>query len=132
MTTKQERFAEFLRRLAAAPAAGSYQAARQLLDATLNAVEDELSGAPFNLDKAPNDGRMYPVLDDNVFDYEHDPRIKALRSLGHWTLIAPNGAITICKRNRRRTGADKYGDLELEKPGTDGKGVEEWSKSRSS
>ena len=114
MTTKRERFAEFLSRLAAAPAVGSYLAARQLLDTTLNAIEDELSDVHFNPDNWRDDGRMYPVQDDNISPDKTNPNIMKLKSRGHLTFIAPNGAIEIKERG---------GPVLFEKPGTDGKGV---------
>lgn len=59
--TKQERLAEFLRRLMAAPAASSFdEAYRQLCD-ILNAVEDELTSIPFDPANWQTDGRMYPA-----------------------------------------------------------------------
>ena len=57
---KAERFAEFLRRLRAAPAASSFTEAFRQLGDILNAVEDELTSIPYDPANWQNDGRMYP------------------------------------------------------------------------
>ena len=114
---KAERIAEFFRRIAALPALADQACARRVLDATLNMVEDELSGVAFNPDNWRTDGRMYPVEDDNAADVEGHPGVLALRSRGHETFIAPNGAIEI-----RESTTDK---VVFTKAGADGKGV--WS-----
>ena len=62
--SKAERLAEVMRRLDCAPAASSFEAAFELTSETINAVEDELSGIPFDMavsmDQSRTDGRMYP------------------------------------------------------------------------
>jgi len=112
---KQVRFAEFIRRLSLLPAASSHDEARSLIDQTLNRVEDELSGVPFDPEHWKTDGRMYPVQDDNATDAEGAPGVTSYRSVAHETLIAPNGAFEI--RNV------KTDTIEISKPGADGKGV---------
>ncbi len=111
---KSERIAEFFRRLEAAPLPADFASARALVEATLNAVEDELSGAPFNPANWRTDGRMYPVQDDNVSDAGDG--IQRLRSKGHDIFIGANGAIEIRLRG---------GDVVLSKPGADGRKVGE-------
>ncbi len=114
---KAERIAEFFRRLADLPPQTNQLSARQALEGTLNAVEDDLSGVPFNPDGWRTDGRMYPVQDDNAADVEGHPGVQALRSRGHETFVATNGAIEI-----RESTTDK---VVFTKAGADGKGA--WS-----
>ncbi len=56
---KAERFAEFLRRLHAAPAAASFDEAFQQLGDILNTVEDEMTSIPFDPANWQSDSRMY-------------------------------------------------------------------------
>lgn len=58
--TRAERQKEFFKRLGLARAAASLGESRELIDRTLNDVEDEFSGVPFNPDSFLSDGRMYP------------------------------------------------------------------------
>jgi hypothetical protein len=112
---KAERVAEFFRRLADLPPQANQLSAREALDRTLNAVEDDLSGVPFDPDRWRTDGRMYPVRDDNAADIEGHLGVLALRSRGHETFVGPNGAIEI-----RESSTDK---VVFAKAGSDGKGV---------
>lgn len=114
---RPKRFAELLRRLWALPPAGDDREARRLIETTLNAVEDEFSGVPFDPQAWRTDGRMYPFQDDGAADVPEYPNVTSYRSRKHETFIASNGAFEI--RNVD-TGA-----IEIAKPGTDGKGV--WS-----
>lgn len=114
---KADRIVEFFKRLADLPPLTDQPSARAALDETLNAVEDELSGVPFNPERWRTDGRMYPVQDDNAADVEGHPGVLAMRSRGHETFLAPNGAIEI-----RESTSDK---VVFTKAGANGKGV--WS-----
>lgn len=84
---------------------------------TLNNVEDEHSGVPFDPAHWRTDGRMYPFDDDSAADVEGHPDVTSYRSRGHETFIARNGAIEI--RDVRS------GEVVIEKPGSDGRGP--WS-----
>ena len=95
----------------------SAEAAKTLIDQTLNAVEDELTDIPFDPASWRTDGRMYPVQDDNASEVEGHPEITSYRSRKHETLIRANGAFEI--RVARTC------DVLVAKPGADGKGV--WS-----
>jgi len=112
---KAQRLQEFYRRLAQAPAAGTFMEMRRQVDDVLNAVEDELTGTPYDPSSWETDGRLYPVQDDNVYDVEGSPGVTLLRARGNMIYIGDNGAIEI---------QDVVSGLvELRKPGTDGRGV---------
>jgi hypothetical protein len=116
MVSKQERLKEFYRRLAASAAANNVDEALELIGLLLNAVEDELSGVPYDPASWQNDGRLYPPLPDSVRPVEGLPGVKRLRSFRHNTFVAANGAIEIRTID---------GTLEFSKAGRDGKGVPE-------
>jgi hypothetical protein len=113
MLPKHERVREFLRRLAAAPPAATEEAALELIATLMNAVEDELSGEPYNDVDASTmraAARMYPPLADS----RRSTMLSGVSQYGtrrHQVLIASNGAIEI--RN-------DDGTVELSKAGTDG------------
>jgi hypothetical protein len=117
MAPKRVRFAEFIRRLQGLPPASGHDQARRQIADTLNNVEDELSGVPFDPAHWRTDGRMYPVEDDSAADVDGYPDVTAYRSRGHETFISKNGAFEI--RDFRN------GEIVIEKPGSDGKGI--WS-----
>jgi hypothetical protein len=109
--TKAERFAEFLRRLGAAPTAASQdEAYRQFCD-ILNGVEDDMTSIPYDASQWMVDGRMYPPQDDRKKPVAGRPDVVLYQSRAHKTLIADNGAIEIRERSGR---------LVFAKPGNDG------------
>lgn len=114
--SKSERLAELFRRLAAAPAVTSAIEAKSLLDSTLNAVEDELTGVPYDPEAWMTHDRMYPPQEDSRRVVPGRPDIARYRSRSHNTYIGANGAIEI---------AAVSGEVLFRKPGADGRYV--WS-----
>ena len=112
---RSERIAEFLRRLAAAPAANNAADAYRLLCDTLNEVEDQLTSIPFDLSNSDTDGRLYPPLADNIRAVPNYSLVKRYRHRAHNTYIGENGSIEI------RPVPD--GPPLLSKAGNDGRGV---------
>jgi hypothetical protein len=119
MLDKEQRLAEFLKRLELASPASSHDEAFDLLEKTLNAVEDEFSGVPADPDKYLEDGRLYPPQKDSKRFVPGRPDLVRYRSRGHNTWIGMNGAI--------RIEDIPSGHVEpsccLDKPGADGKTV---------
>jgi hypothetical protein len=115
--TKAMRLAEFLRRLRWAAPASDAQEAFELVARTLNAVEDEFSGTPFDPSVWQTDGRLYPPQADNQRAVPGRHGVTRYRSRSHNTFIAENGAIEI---------QTVEGVVLLSKPGADGETV--WSR----
>lgn len=113
--SKQERFAEFLRRLERSPCVGSHAQAFALVCDTLNAVENELTDIPYNPDQWQTDGRIYPPQSDSAREVSGRADIVRYRHKGHNTFIRENGAIQI---------EDINGRVLFQKPGADGRGSE--------
>jgi len=113
--TRYERLLIFIGRLVAAAPASDALSAKQLLDSTLNAVEDEFSGVPFAPDIPEGSGRMYPAQDDNRRVVAGRPDLVRYRHRGHETIFGSNGAMLI------RQIAN--GDIVLSKAGSDGKEI---------
>ena len=113
---KSVRVEQFIRRLEAAGLAGDTSSAFKLVCETLNAVEDELTNIPYNLDTSDSDGRLYPPLEDNVRAVEGHSHVKRYRHRSHNTFIGDNGAIEI------QLVAGKAPPL-ISKHGSDGRGV---------
>lgn len=111
---KQQRLQEIYRRLAEAPAAGTFAEMRRQLNDVINAVEDQLGRIPYNPENWRHDGRIYPVEDDNVFEVTGHPRVTLLRARKNLVYIGDNGSAEI--RNAS-------GDVAFRKPGIDGLGV---------
>jgi hypothetical protein len=109
---KGERFAEFLRRLGAAPPASSFDEAYRQVCEILNGVEDDLTSIPFDPPNWMKDGRLDPPQMDNLRDDPSRPGVKQLRNRRHVTLIGDNGAIEI---------QDSLGRAIFAKPGADGR-----------
>jgi len=114
--TKAERFAEFLRRLVAAPAAANLDEASRQLGDILNAVEDEMTSIPFDPANWQNDGRMYPPQFDSRRAVRGRSDVSRFRSRSHNTFVGDNGAIQI---------RDLSGRVVLTKAGADGLGLPE-------
>ncbi len=112
---KAVRLQAFLRRLAELPPAVDHDDARRKIDETLNAIEDEMSGVPYDPDHWRTDGRMYPALDDSAADVEGHSDVTAYRHRRPETFIAAHGAFEI---RDVRTGA-----VLVAKPGANGQGV---------
>jgi hypothetical protein len=112
VASKKQRFQEFLRRLELSPPAPTLGEARRLIDATLNAVEDEMSGVPYNPTTWLTDGRTYPVQDDNIRGVPGQPNVKRARSKDHNIYLGKNGAICIVQISTH--------EVLLDKPGEDG------------
>jgi len=112
---KEDRFQEFLRRLANAPAAGSHDEALALLSETLNEVEDEFTEIPYWPEHWQTDGRMYPPEEDNAREVDGRPDVIRYRHKGHNTFIRDNGAIEI---------RDLAGNILFAKRSANGQGVE--------
>ena len=93
--SKEERLAEFLRRLGSAPAAKSFEEAYSQICNILNELEDELTGIPNNPENWQTDGRLYPPRLDSVRKVPNKNAVKRFRSVGHNTFIGENGGIEI-------------------------------------
>jgi len=119
--SKGERLAIFFRRLQEEEPAASLNEALELLGHTLNAVEDEFSGVPYNPEEPGTDGRMYPPNERFRYTKWERPGIFCYRQVAHATFIANNGAVAI----HLRTGSE-LGRILFEKPGKDGKKVSDY------
>jgi len=111
--TKEERVAIFLDRLGKAAAATTAATGFRLVCETLNAVEDEHSGVPYNPAAWLDDGRLYPPQDDHARALSDG--VTVYRHRGHKTFIGANGAIVIWDIARR--------GVVFSKRGKDGKAV---------
>lgn len=114
-SSKDERIAEFLRRLSVARAAGTAEEALNLLSDTLNRVEDELTEIPYDPENWQTDGRMYPPRIDSGREVTGRDDLVRYRSKAHNTYIRENGGIEI---------RDINGFVIFSKAGADGKFVE--------
>ena len=113
MVPKAERLAEFLRRLRNLPTAGDAAEAREQIERTLNAVEDELTSIPFDPSQWQSDGRLYPPQDDNMIATDN-AFVVCFRSVRHRTYIGVNGSIEI---------KEGTGSLVFSKSGADGRSI---------
>ena len=112
--SKAERLAIFMDRLSRATASGSADEAYALVAGTLNQVEDEFSGVPFDPRNWKTDGRLYPPQEDNKHLVLGNPLVSRYRSVAHNLFIGANGAIEI---------HTVRGDVLLQKRGADGRYV---------
>ena len=106
---------ELFRRLAQRLPVSSGEDALAVLVSTLNEVEDEMTGIPYNPDSWATDGRLYPPLPDSRRPVSGRPDVARWRSKGHNTYIRNNGAIEIARV--------PDGLVVFEAPGRDGRGV---------
>jgi hypothetical protein len=108
---KAVRLAEFFRRLKLSSAVSDSAEAFRLIVETLNAVEDELTGIPYNPSAWMSDGRMYPPQPDSRRIAQGRPDLVRYVTKGHDILLGPSGAIEFRDRIRnlvsfRKPGAD--------------------------
>ena len=111
--------AVFLARLAAAPPASSEEEAVALLNRVLDAVEDELSGIPFDAAAARQlvtDGRMYGPHPAFASPWKGRADITRYAHARHDTFVQTNGAFLIRLRRPPK--------VLLSHPGADGRAVE--------
>lgn len=94
MLSKAKRLREFIRRIQAAPPAGSADEAFVLLAATLTAVEDEFSGVPSRPELWKSDGRMYPPQEDSRLKHGR-PSVRKYRNKAHYVFIGLNGSVRV-------------------------------------
>ncbi len=123
--SKKERLLVFLNRLAGARPAANHDEAMALLAGTLNDVEDEFSGIPYDPEERGADGRMYPP--SALYRYTKWERngVRCYRQVAHATFVADNGAVEI----RSRSGSELGGVL-FEKQGKDGRTVSDYDSSQ--
>lgn len=114
---KRDRLQEFFRRLLEAPAAVSFDEAFTQLANILNAVEDELTGTPYDPDSWRVDGRIYPPQPDNLYEVEGHSQVKRFRTVAHNIYIGANGSMQIIALDGtlevRKLGADERDVWEL-------------------
>jgi hypothetical protein len=122
---KMERLTIFFERLRAAYPAVNHDEAMALLSTTLNTVEDEFSGVPYNPEEPGTDGRMYPPAGQFRYPKWERPEVRCYRQTAHATFVADNGAIEI----RLRKGAE-LGEIRFEKEGADGRKVSSYDPSQ--
>jgi len=113
--SREQRLDEFFRRLAQRLPVSSAEDALAVLVSTLNEVEDELSGIPYNPESWAMDGRLYPPLPDSRRPVPGRPDLARWRSKAHNTYIRDNGALAIVRA--------PDGVIVFEAPGQDGRGV---------
>ena len=116
--SKAERLAIILERLRAAPPCKSAEEALELVNATVDAVEDELSGVAFDPDAAEKlqDGRMYGPHPRYASDYKGRAELTRYAHTAHDTFIQADGAFLIRLRRPPR--------VLLSKPGAGGREIE--------
>ncbi len=113
--SRAQRLEEFFRRFAQRLPVSSGEDALAVLVSTLNEVEGELSGIPYNPESWATDGRLYPPFPDSRRPVPGRTDVVRWRSKGHNTYIRNNGAIQI---SRVPDGA-----IVFEASGSDGRGV---------
>jgi hypothetical protein len=95
MNSRAERLTELLRRLEAATTCAAANEALELLADTLNDVENQMSGVPFNPSYPLDDGRMYPPREDARREVEGRPDLLRYRTRNHNIYVSSEGALRI-------------------------------------
>lgn len=113
--TRAGRLEEFFRRLLLAPTCRSADSAFEHVRVILNAVEDELSGIPYDPCHPRRDGRLYPAKASYRCRVPGRPDLRRYRFKAHTVYLGASGAILI------RHNQD---GVVLEKPGSDGATVD--------
>lgn len=98
---RQHRFAEFIRRMDAAPPCSSKAGAFDQLSKTLVEVENEFSGIPFDPNFPIDNGRMYPPRADASRAVPGRTDLERFRSAKHNTYFSDDGAILIVDLEKR-------------------------------
>jgi hypothetical protein len=122
--SKKERLLHFLHRLGEARPPANHDEAMALLASTLNDVENEFSGVPYDLEEQGTDGRMYPPNARFRFLKWERNGVRCYRQVAHATFVADNGAMEI----RLRSAGD-LGNAIFEKQGKDGRKVSQYDSS---
>lgn len=112
-----QRFKLFLELLMSEAKSANMGEAKASLEWTLNEIEDQHSGVPYDPAKWESDGRMYPPQDDFLQKGSNED-IAIYHSRGHRISFGRNGAIRI----EVRSGPEK-GKVVLDKFGQDGKAL---------
>ena len=123
--SKRDRVHLILESILEAPAAASRNEALVLLDQAFRSVEDQHSGVPHDPHHVE---RLYPPVAEMEREVEGNPWLRRYRHTNHYTLIAANGAIVIRVFVRGMKGGVMaiIGErTELDKPGADGRRVED-------
>jgi hypothetical protein len=121
--SRTARFAEFVRRLDAAPAARTFEEARRQVADVLAAVEDEMTDIPSRDAAWPSDGRLR-APDEEAERASGNLAWRRFRSAAHHTVIGANGSVWILGRTEP-SQPWSAGAVILDKPGLDGRRAEE-------
>ncbi len=126
---KAQRLEIFMRRLKErAPAASSHDEAMAMLAETLNQVEEEFSGAPYDPEEGGTDGRLYAPKEKYRRPEWERPGVRCYRQVAHATFVAENGAVEIRRIEFQDTGR-VLGGIIFEKPGLNGRMVSNYGHS---
>ena len=120
---KRERLRVFLERFQERLPAASFEEAYSLLVSTLNEVEDELTDIPYDPERWKQDGRLYPPFQDSWRSVPGFAGVTRMRSIGHNTFIATNGAVEIRLATEGSGPPDENSSPIFGVPGEDGRGV---------